>query len=107
MNEVESHDGMLVSGYYATDSMCIGHYGTYEQFTDAHTTVCMKQQKFFLVTEATKWDWSMRATDTKHIDSVCGLGKERPSEHAEGWLARAVYEGRLKEDIYSLQLVPQ
>lgn len=87
---------MTVSGYLGKDQVCIGHYGTYEEFTDNSTTVCMTDQSFLLVNSISGSNWDMRATDMKYVDSVCGLGKEVPSAEATGWLARAVYEGNLK-----------
>ena len=43
----------------------------------------------------------------KHLDAVCGLGKEKPSMRAQGFLARAVHLDYLKHNIYSITLVPQ
>ena len=86
---------MVFSGYNARDQVCIGHYGSYEEFTDKHTTVCMTEQSFMLVNTVSEFYWDMQATNTKYIDSVCGLGKEMPSAEATGWLAKAVYQGNL------------
>ena len=84
--------------------MCIGHYGSYEQFTDKQTTVCMEDQSFTLVNSVSDMSWDMQATASNHISSVCGLGKEIPSPDAKGWLARSMYQANLDRWIYSVKL---
>ena len=97
---------MTVTGQYASDTMCIAHYGTFEEFTEPTTTICSKDQQFLLVTTMSRWNWSMKATDTKYIDSVCGLGKERANSEAKGWLAKAANEGKIAKQVYSINLIP-
>jgi len=103
---IEQDDGYLVSGHHATDNMCIGMFGTSEQYSDPHTTVCQDAQPFFLVMETLDWNWSAKATNIKYIDSVCGLGMEKADKRAQGWIARAAYDGQMKNNTYSIQLVP-
>ena len=67
----------------------------------------MDQQPFFLVENTVDWNWSAKATDVKYFESICGLGKEDPSEDAQGIIARAVNQGLLKNNTYSVALVPQ
>lgn len=100
-------DGFVVNGFMASDSTCIGMYGNSKQFHNPTTTVCMENQVFFLVDNQTDWDWHAKATDVKHLDAVCGLGKEKSSMRAKGFLARAVHLDHLKHNIYSITLVPQ
>ena len=54
-----------------------------------------------------EWSWGARATNKKHIDSVCGLGHERASENAQGWIARAAHEKKIAKNAYSITFVPQ
>ena len=84
--------------------MCIGHYGSYEEFTDKQTTVCMEEQSFMLVNSVSNLNWDMQATSSSHISSVCGLGKEMPSADATGWLARSIYQANLNLNVYSMKL---
>ena len=69
-------DGFQLSGFFAADSMCIGMFGNKKQYTNPETTVCLSSQTFFLANSESDWNWSGRATDTKHIEAICGLGKE-------------------------------
>lgn len=73
-------DGLELEGYMAMDYMCIGMYGNTKQQNDPKSTVCNENQVFFLVDKQDEWSWGARATNKKHIDSVCGLGHERASE---------------------------
>ena len=99
---VVQDDGFVVEGYPASDSMCIGMYGNKEQYSNPETTVCQDNQFFFLVTSQDGWNWSAQATLDDKISAVCGLGYEKASADAEGWLARAVYSGDIKKNIYSV-----
>jgi len=105
--QVVHDDGFAVSGYMSADSMCFGMFGNREQFENPETTVCMNNQFFLLADSQIDYDWSSKATNDKHIDSICGLGKEKSSMTAKGWLARAAHNGDLKNLVYSLTLVPQ
>ena len=87
--------------------MCIGMFGTHKQYLDPHTRICMEDQPFFLVQQTLDWNWSAKATDIKYVESICGLGKEKSSKRAQGWLARAVNETYITNNTYSIQLVPQ
>ena len=100
-------DGFVVNGYMASDSTCIGMFGNSRQFHNTETTLCLENQAFFLVHNQTDWDWSAKATDVNHLDAVCGLGKEKSSMRAKGFLARAAHLDYLKHNIYSITLVPQ
>ena len=91
----------------AADNMCIGMYGNQKQYTNPATTLCMKNQIFFLADDQSEWNWGAKATDKKHIDAICGLGREKSSMRAQGWLARATHLNYLKHNIYSITLVPQ
>lgn len=66
----------------------------------------MAKQNFFLVSDQFEYDWPARVKNDKHIDAICGLGKEKATSTAEGWLARAVYLGEGFKNIYSVQYVP-
>lgn len=74
----------------AADRMCIGMFGQKEQRDNPATTVCNDNQIFFLVKNQTEWDWGAKATNQHHFDAVCGLGKEKASASAKGWIARGV-----------------
>ena len=52
------------------------------------------------------YNWSAKATDIKYFESICGLGKEKSSSDAQGMIARAVNQDLLKNNTYSVTLVP-
>ena len=85
-------DGYSLQGRAAQDNMCIGMYGLSSQVKDPHTTVCMRNQNFFLVDKQLSWDWSSQVSKQAKIDAVCGIGYEKANADAQGWLARAIYE---------------
>ena len=89
------------------DRTCIGMYGNKRQLNNPETTVCDRNQMFFLVDKQTEWNWSAKATDNKHIEAVCGLGKEDAVPGAQGWISREVLAGGLQKNAYSITLVPQ
>ena len=99
-------DGFSLAGYPASDSMCIGMWGNRDQFKDPETSVCQDNQFFFLVTSQDGWNWSAQATLDSKINAVCGLGYEKATPDAEGWLAKAVYTGDISKNVYSVQFVP-
>lgn len=99
-------DGFTVEGYMAADTMCMSMFGTKKQYENPTSTVCMTHQFFLLAESQTDWNWSAKATDTKHIDAICGLGKEKSSMNAKGFLARATHEDKLRHNTYSITLVP-
>ena len=67
----------------------------------------MANQIFLLAEGQSDWSWGARATDRKHIDAICGLGKEKSSMNAQGWLARAAHSDKIEHVAYSITLVPQ
>ena len=100
-------DGFVLQGKLSMDTMCLAMYGNRKQTGNPSTTVCNENQLFFLVNEQEEWDWGARATDNKHIDAVCGLGHEKASSKAQGFVARAAHEGLIKRNAYSVTFVPQ
>ena len=78
--------------------MCVG---SLETMSDMHTTLCMPNSRFTMITVMLDWRWSGRASATRHIDSTCGLGKEPATKRANGWLARAVYDELISNYTYS------
>ena len=105
--QVARDDGFVVTGYMAADYMCMGMFGNKKMYTNPSTTVCMNNQVFFLAEEQTEWNFGGKASDAKHLDAICGLGKEKASPTALGWLARAKQMNYLDNQIYSVTLVPQ
>lgn len=106
-SQIVQDDGFQVEGYLAADDMCLGMFGNKKQYENPETTVCMANQIFLLAEGQSDWNWGARATDGKHIDAVCGLGKEKSSMNAQGWLARAAHSDKIKHVAYSITLVPQ
>jgi hypothetical protein len=99
-------DGFVLQGKLSMDYMCLAMYGNAKQTGNPSTTVCNENQLFFLVNEQEEWDWGARATDNKHIDAMCGLGHEKASSKAQGFVARAAHEGLIKRNAYSITFVP-
>ena len=105
--QIAQDDGFTVKGYMAADYMCMGMHGNKKQFTNPSTSICMKNQVFFMVDEQSDWNWGAKVSNGKHVDAICGLGKEKASMRAKGWLARAKHLNLIHKQVYSVTLVPQ
>ena len=41
------------------------------------------------------------------VEAICGLGKEKATSSAQGWIARGVNSGEIRRNACSITLVPQ
>ena len=82
-------DGFIMHGFTGADKVCMGGWVKRRVNTYAESTVCMNDQVFFHADSLSEYDWPARATDKRHINAICGLGKEKTSNKAMGIMARA------------------
>ena len=82
-------DGFVMNGFTGADKLCIGGYVNRKQATFADQTVCMNDQIFFHADRISEYNWPARATNSRHINAICGLGKEKTTGKALGIMARA------------------
>ena len=51
-------------------------------------------------------EWTYFYTEWGYINSICGFGKEQPSETADSFTAIAVSLGYLESNVYSFEITP-
>ena len=100
-------DGFILHGFTAADTACIGGWLKRKSATFKEETICMNNQIFFHADRLSEYDWPARATNKRHINAICGLGKEKTSGEAVGMLARAKKMNLIDSQTYSVTLVPQ
>jgi hypothetical protein len=91
------------NGYGCKDSMC---FASQLYFEDMHTTVCIDNMDFFSATELNWMYWGVFNPIENGLNSICALGHEKPAEDATSFLARAVYNGLVSNNIYSFVIDP-
>ena len=66
--------------------------------------MCLNDHRFYAVNKLVKEDWTGPLQDYGIIDTIFGLGFAAPEANSFSFLARAVSEGLLNDNVYAMQM---
>ena len=90
-----SEDGFKYNGDLVSDTVCLGN-------GDVHTTVCLDDQRFYAVKNLQYDDWFSILHNHAVIEAVFGLGYAEQESNSYSFIARAVHEGLLEDNVFAM-----